>query len=629
LSGRLEPILDVNSTLRFIALLSLFSSLDSYIGNAHNYYLYDRDDTGQFVPLLWDANLAFNAYQMVFKPSETVFTLDPFPPTKIRDVAGQVPVNATLNLMLIKNVLSIEAYNRTYLRSMAQMLRGGFNVNSVNSRVQELAAIIRSSVYSDPNFLFNSTSFEEGLAGITRFVEARAIYLEIGVLHVTLTGTFYVNGKLNDFARKTDLRLNELTLAKEGAIRDSEGDLDPWVEIYNLGPGLVNAEELFLTDEPSVPNKWALPSQNVSDGGYLLMWLDGETDEGLNHVSFSLNPSGGELSLFARNGSSYDLVDRVFYPSLGANVSYGRCPDGEGSWVELKVCSLPMQPNQMEIPAGLFINELMADNKASIQGPDGKYPDWIELYNMGDKTVDLSGMYLTDDLANPMTWEFPMGTSIGANSYLLVWADKSTGSGVLHANFALDANGEKVGLFAADGKTNIDYVVFCEQFSDASCGRCLDGNSTWNYLAPTPGSANQLGPRSAGLNPTPSPSPTPTSPSQSTSPPNMPSSSSSNPSDIPVATSAPAKTPTFSSNFHSPPESTPTPSPTATMKQTQTPVPTPMPTPASSISISPSESQSTPEPATEPSKLPALVLAFFAVAVASAAGAAVLLRRKR
>jgi spore coat protein CotH len=616
LQARLEPVLDVKSAIDSLALLSLFSSLDSYIGNARNYYLYDRDDTGQFTLLLWDANLAFGSFRMLLKPSESTSTLDPFPPVTMRTNGG----GSGGNLTLTKNVLAVEAYNRTYLRDMAQMMRDGFNGVAVGARVQELATIIRSVVYEEPNYSVDEKTFEAALSEISSFVQARSAYLET---------------RFNAYGRKSDLSLNELMASNHGTIRDSANDYEPWVEIYNRGPGQVNASGVYLTDDSAVPNKWALPAQNVDDGQFLLLWLDNETTEGANHAPLRLNSGGGELYLYVRSFSNYTLISNVTYPALLADTSYSRYPNGEGKWIVTENHATPGQPNiKDDVPTDLFINEFMADNKATTVGPNGGYPDWIELFNARNQTVDLSGMYLTDDLANPTACCFPNGTTIEPGGYLLVWADKSDGQGALHANFALSADGEKVGLFAKDGKTNIDYVVFSEQFNDASFGRYLDGNFTWNYLTPTPGSSNSLGPHSVTTTPTPTPSPTPQTPS---------------PSNSPSATPAPTPTqpaPTPSAPTNQPTPTTPrSPSPTATLQPTiaptLNPTATPTPTPSLSPSLSPTAtSPSLPTPSSNESPKPSdasgdstiMIIMIGASLGAVAAGAAttvVVRRRKR
>lgn len=163
----------------------------------------------------------------------------------------------------------------------------------------------------------------------------------------------------------------------------------------------------------------------------------------------------------------------------------------KGSWSEMSYYPTIVALNQVDdFSSYLFINEFMADNSITIADPDGKYPDWIELFNAGDDTIDLSGMYLTDDLTDPTAWQFPEDTYIEPGGYLLVWADHDGGE--LCASFGLNANGEEIGLFTSDGETLIDSIVFVKQLRDVSYGRIPDGSSNWDYLpTSTPGLANK------------------------------------------------------------------------------------------------------------------------------------------
>jgi len=148
------------------------------------------------------------------------------------------------------------------------------------------------------------------------------------------------------------------------------------------------------------------------------------------------------------------------------------------------------QTNSDNQVSGVIINEFMADNGITVSGPDGNSPDWIELYNSGTETVDLAGMYLTDDLLDPTCWQFPDDSTIEAGEYMIIWANTNGGEG--YATFSLNANGEAIGLFASDGFTLIDSVVYTKQLQDVSYGRDPDDNSVWDYLpTATPGSANR------------------------------------------------------------------------------------------------------------------------------------------
>ncbi len=145
----------------------------------------------------------------------------------------------------------------------------------------------------------------------------------------------------------------------------------------------------------------------------------------------------------------------------------------------------------------VFVNEVMASNATVLADGQGQFDDWVELYNPGREPVDLAGMYLTDDPAEPTRWVFPAGgaaTIIGPRDHLIVWTDGDTLDAGLHANFRLNADGDEIYLFAADGETLIDGFSFGPQTPDISFGRTPDGGETLRFFAePTPGDRNSEG----------------------------------------------------------------------------------------------------------------------------------------
>ena len=282
--------------------------------------------------------------------------------------------------------------------------------------------------------------------------------------------------------------INELMANNDKAVPGPYGDYPDWIELYNSGAEPVDLSGMYLTGNLSNPDAWQFASGTVIEpNGFLVVWADNSPERGSLHASFGLNANGEAVGLFATDGETQ--IDAITFGPQDDDVSFGRLPDGGLSWNYLT--PTPGSPNQ-DIPDDLFINEFMANNNAAVAGPNGTYPDWIELYNAGNETIDLGGMYLTDDLTKPK-WQFPAGTAISAKSFIVVWLDNLSDGGALHASFGLNATGEEIGLFARDGKSLVDSVVFDKQIRDISYGRLPDGNSSWNYLAPTPGSANELG----------------------------------------------------------------------------------------------------------------------------------------
>ena len=143
--------------------------------------------------------------------------------------------------------------------------------------------------------------------------------------------------------------------------------------------------------------------------------------------------------------------------------------------------------------SALIINEFLAANDSINQDPQGDFDDWIELHNSGSSTLSLDGLYLTDDLDEPMQWQFPDGISLDSGDYLIIWADKDTSDNPLgiHANFKLSAGGEAIGLFDSDGVTLIDSITFESQLDDVSFGRFPDGDDNWYPMStPSPGAEN-------------------------------------------------------------------------------------------------------------------------------------------
>lgn len=140
----------------------------------------------------------------------------------------------------------------------------------------------------------------------------------------------------------------------------------------------------------------------------------------------------------------------------------------------------------------VVLNEVLANNRTAVAHA-GSFPDYVELFNTSERTVDLTGFSLSDNVNNPEKYIFPNGTKIAARGYLLVWCDKALGLPGLHTGFALDAASQTLALFApsTDGTVVKDSLVFGPQASDLALGRSAEGALPWQPNQPTPEAPNR------------------------------------------------------------------------------------------------------------------------------------------
>ena len=148
---------------------------------------------------------------------------------------------------------------------------------------------------------------------------------------------------------------------------------------------------------------------------------------------------------------------------------------------------------QAQSSADLRINEILVYNDYNYVDDFGRHSPWIEIFNSAYNSVNIGGLYLTDDLSNPMKYPIAKGqslTRIPQRSYLVFWADNHPTRGILHLNFTLEP-GKTIALFDANGRTLIDSLTIPQTvYKDVSFGRVEDGGPEWKNLPKTTPNAN-------------------------------------------------------------------------------------------------------------------------------------------
>ena len=132
----------------------------------------------------------------------------------------------------------------------------------------------------------------------------------------------------------------------------------------------------------------------------------------------------------------------------------------------------------------VYINEVLASNTA-YPNEDGRCSDYIELYNAADYPIDLSGFQL-GDIAGSSRYAFPVGSVIDAQSYFVVYCDKTVEE---YAPFGISRSGDESFYLIASNNAIVDSVLTVATDADQSMIRLSSGD--WAVTdTPTPGRDN-------------------------------------------------------------------------------------------------------------------------------------------
>ena len=208
-----------------------------------------------------------------------------------------------------------------------------------------------------------------------------------------------------------------------------------FIELYNHSTNSVDVSGCILTDDPTT-NKFVIPAGTVIGPAGFVSFTQSQ-------FGFTLNGAGETLYFIKPDGSR--VLDAVQFGAQADGVSYGRWPDGANDFYAFTT-NTPGTNNSSILIGDIVINELMYD---PISGNDDD--QYIELYNKGTNTVNLSGW----QFATGVTFTFP-NVSIAPNGYLVVarnmtnlfakYPNLNTGNTVGNYSGKLSHNGELLEL---------------------------------------------------------------------------------------------------------------------------------------------------------------------------------------
>ncbi|MEO7318562.1 MAG: CotH kinase family protein, partial [Chthoniobacteraceae bacterium] len=218
-------------------------------------------------------------------------------------------------------------------------------------------------------------------------------------------------------------------------------------------------------------------------------------------VSIHWDSNGLDVSV---NGSAIftDLPTPGFAPAAGNKFAFSaRCEASNTMDFFLDDVVLATSPLPQLETGGPVISEFMADNSATLEDEDADSPDWIEIFNGQNATVNLVGWRLTNAPGNHAMWTFP-SISMAPYTYKIVYAsgkNRTIATGQLHTNFTLQKESGYLALVKPDGVTIATEFTYGAQYKDVSYGE-KGAARTLGYMQPaTPGVKASYGtPQAAG-----------------------------------------------------------------------------------------------------------------------------------
>ena len=381
LSDELEPILDVDGLLRFLALDVALVNGDGYWTRASDYSIY-LDPLGMFHIIPYDINEAFN---VPHRPAVPLFGGPPHFPIGgstdedlgegfgrgPRDDFDGGPVGVFVGdrlgpdldplvgiesdrIPLRSRILTVPAYRQRYFQYLRTIAEISLDINKLEPQVSRYRELITDEVETDTKKL---SSFEDFLSAtapleadrasegynIFDFLQQRRDFL---LSHVDIQSrkSISVNPPerlVTKLGPKPSVTISEFLTSNRNGVQDSEGEREDWIELTNYGSQSVDLSGCFLSDRSGNPFKWSFPDGTVlAADEYLVIWADNdEKDPGL-HTNFKLDREGGVI-LFTQQ---HTLVDKIEYGKQKVDFSYGRFPEQKGSLMRLQ--PTPGVPNR-------------------------------------------------------------------------------------------------------------------------------------------------------------------------------------------------------------------------------------------------------------------------------------------
>ena len=311
---------------------------------------------------------------------------------------------------------------------------------------------------------FNKKFFNKNIKTISSMAIAIIIFCVINALITNNTTNSLIEKDLpiSGEGNYEGIVITEIMTSNNGAVASEDGTVSDWIEIYNANDYEVNLKNYGLSDENS-KTKWAFPEITLKPKSYIVVYLSGETKNGL-YANFKLKGSGSE-KLFLINTQS-ESIDAVDILTLKSNEAMAR--DLDGNWFSTKKFT-PGYPNTEEgyeeyqnslfAKSDIKINEFLPKNDGNFKNSYDNYVGYIEIINTGKDKVNLKNYCISNSINTPFKYCLSDITLKENEVYVIYMGDYDDTSDEIYSNFDLKSKNGTVILTNSKGKI-IDKIEY-------------------------------------------------------------------------------------------------------------------------------------------------------------------------
>jgi hypothetical protein len=315
-----------------------------------------------------------------------------------------------------------------------------------------------------------------------------------------LNEAVYAIGPVAENLRITEIMYNPLDANEE------------FIELQNIGTEAINLNLVSFTNGID----FTFPSIELMAGEYVVVVRDRNIFE--SRYGRNINIAGQYTGRLDNAGERIELMDAIDNTIINFRYRDGwrSITDGEGfsltiidagnpdlnSWDEKDSWrpsayegGSPGQDDSNIIPnpGAIVINEILAHTHAGA-------PDWIELHNTTDTSINIGGWFLSDSKQDLFKYKIENGTTIGPDEYYVLYEDLNFGNEndpSSYEPFGLSENGERLYLSSTKDSVLTGYRTtedYGASETGVSFGRYFKSSTgNYNFVAMeenTPGSAN-------------------------------------------------------------------------------------------------------------------------------------------